>query len=68
MLIHVVALLFSNCDLYYFKVNCTVGQVNTKVRERLQQYLAVQGETKFIFMLFAERELVMIISGAGNAP
>jgi len=68
VLMHVVAVLFSNCDVYCLKVNCTVGEVKTEVRERLQPYLAVQGEHQgsFGFML-AKKELVMVISRVGNA-
>jgi len=58
---------FSNC--YCLKVNCTVGEVNTEVGERLQQQSAIQGEHQglFRFMLFVEKELAMVISGVGNA-
>ena len=66
---HVVAVLFSNCDVYCLKVNCTVGEVNTEVRERLRPYVAVQVEHQglFRFMLFAETELMIVSSGVANA-
>jgi len=61
----VVALLYSHCDVDCLKVNVTVGEVNADVRERLQPYQAVQGEQQgpYRFMLFAQKELVMVIPG-----
>jgi len=42
-----------------------VGDVNADVRERLQRYQAVQGEHQgpYRLMLFAQKELVMVIPG-----
>jgi len=42
-----------------------VGEVNADVRERLQPYQVVQGEHQgpYRFMLFAQKELVMVIPG-----
>jgi len=65
---YVVAVLFSNCDVYCWKVNCTVGEVKTEVRERLQPYLAVQGYHQGPFgLMLAKKELVMVISRVGYA-
>ena len=42
-----------------------MGEVNADVRERLQPYQVVQGEHQgpYRFMLFAQKELVMVIPG-----
>jgi len=65
----VITALVSNCDVDCLKANGTAGEFSTDVRERLQPYLAVQGEHPgpYRFMLFAEKELVMDIPGAANA-
>jgi len=61
---------FSYCDVDCLKVNCKLGDIITDVGERLHPYLAVQEEQQgsYRFMLFAEKELVMVIpGGAANA-
>jgi len=58
---YAVTALFSYCFVVCLEVNCTMGNVMSDVRKRLQLHLGVPGEHQglYRFMLLVEKQRVM---------
>jgi len=58
---YAVIAVFPYCLVVCFKVNCTVGNVMTDIKKRLQLHLVGQGKHQgpYRFMLLAEKQRVM---------